>query len=316
MTGVGLGWLQGTVKRVEPAEVVALLGAALGSEPEARAGGTRWYAESVTLGLHAMAAWAPRSRPELGETYFEVRQTALDELGGVRALQLAALLQRLGAQFSRADGYYDDRARHAEPETVAEAFRRGDTLTHLRRMRTIREDVVSGQGAGVVQDGATTYLGSPKSGAMVRVYDKAAESGRPGAGVRWELQVRGDQAKRFVTGAIGAGDELGRYVLGCICGLIDFRDRSGQERADRAPRLDWWAAIVADAQRVRLNGPARVDSLEKRAAWLRNQVGPTLALLWHAYGGHWLNSVLQDGEARLTEADLRLLAARGRTVAP
>ena len=194
--------------------------------------------------------------------------------------------------------------------TKGMAFRRGDTLTHLRRIRAIREDVVSGEAGGVIQDGATTYLGSPKSGAMIRVYDKAAESGRIGAGVRWELQVRGQLAVRFVTGAIEAKQDLGRYVVGCMCGLIDFRDRSGQERGDRAPRLDWWAAVVADGARVRLSGPARVSSLEKRAAWLRNQVAPTLALLWMTYGDEWLNAVLQTGEARLTDADRRLLAKR------
>lgn len=41
MTGVGLGWLQGTVKKVDPQRIVALLASALGSESEARAGGTR-----------------------------------------------------------------------------------------------------------------------------------------------------------------------------------------------------------------------------------------------------------------------------------
>ncbi|HEY8869514.1 MAG TPA: hypothetical protein VIM30_08985 [Candidatus Limnocylindrales bacterium] len=73
MTGVSLGWLQGTVKLAEPEVVVALLATTLGAEPETRDGGTRWYAESVTIGLHALAAWAPRSRPEAVETYLEVR---------------------------------------------------------------------------------------------------------------------------------------------------------------------------------------------------------------------------------------------------
>jgi phage replication initiation protein len=310
MTGVGLGWLQGTIKRVEPQQVLALLAHAIGSEAEDRPGGTRWYSESTTIGLHALAAWAPRNRPDAVETYFEVRQSALDELGGAAALKLAADLQDAGARMSRADGYYDDRSRHAEPAAVAEAFRHGDALTHIRRIREIREFVASGTAAGVILDGATLYIGSPKSDAMVRIYDKAAESGRSDAGIRWELQVRGEQAVRFVAGAVAAGEDLGAYVLGCIRGLVDFRDRTGQERGDRAPLLDWWSAIVADAARVGLNGPAKVDSLARRGAWLARQAAPSLALLYFALGADWLNALLLSGEERLTEAEWRLLGAR------
>jgi hypothetical protein len=310
MTGVGLGWLQGTIKRVEPQQVLALLALAIGSEAEDRPGGTRWYSESATIGLHALAAWAPRNRPDAVETYFEVRQSALDELGGAAALKLATDLQDAGARMSRADGYYDDRSRHAEPAVVAEAFRRGDALTHIRRIREIREFVASGTEAGVIPDGATVYVGSPKSAAMVRVYDKAAESGRSDAGIRWELQVRGEHAVRFVAGAVAAGDDLGAYVLACIRGLIDFRDRTGRERGDRAPLLNWWAAIVADAGRVGLNGPAKVDSLARRGAWLARQAAPSLALLYFALGADWLNALLLSGEERLTETEWRLLGAR------
>jgi hypothetical protein len=160
MTGVGLGWLQGTVKRADPERVLALLAGTIGSEAEGRFGGTRWYSESATIGPHALAAWAPRNRPEAVETYFEVRQSALDELGGAAALRLATELQGAGGRMSRVDGYYDDRTRHAEPAEVADAFRRGDALTHIRRIREIGEFVSSTHDGGAIPDGATTYLGS------------------------------------------------------------------------------------------------------------------------------------------------------------
>jgi hypothetical protein len=306
MTRAGLGWLQGTVKKVDPSEVIALLAATIGWESEARPGGTRWYSESVTIGLHVLVAWAPRDRPDAVETYFEVHQSALDELGGAASLQLAAELLAVGARFSRADGYYDDRLRHAEPGTVAEAFRRGDVLTRLRGIEERRKSVRVGKDGRIV-DAVTVYLGSRKSGALVRVYDKEAESGRSGAGVRWELELHGPHAVRFVAGAIAAGDELGAYVLACIRGLIDFCDRTGEERGDRAALLDWWAAIVGGAGRMGLTGPARVDSLSKRAVWVWRQVAPSLALLYRAFGPNWLKDLLRNGEERLTEADWRLL---------
>ena len=283
-----------------------MLSQTIGSEVEDRPGGTRWYSESATIGLHALAAWVPRNRPDAVETYFEVRQSALDELGGAASLSLAAQLQDLGARFSRVDGYYDDRVRRAEPSAVAEAFRRGDTLTHVRRMKVFDTFTTAPDG-DVIPDGSTVYIGSAKSEAMLRVYDKAAESGRPDAGVRWELQLRHEQAARFVAGAVATGDHLGAHVLACVRGLVDFRDRFGRERGDRAPLLDWWAAIVGDAERVGLNGPAKVDSLAKRGAWLDRQAAPSLALLHFALGPDWLYALLRGGEERLTEADWRLL---------
>ena len=313
MTGVGLGWLQGTVRRKAPERVVELLRGAVGAEPEGRGGGTHWYAESVRVGPHALVAWEPRRRPEAAETYFEVHQTGLDELGGARSLRLAADLHEAGARYTRVDGYYDDHARHAEPPTVAEAFRRGLAVSHIRRVRELREYVLAKGKEDAWPDGATTYLGSPTSEAMVRIYDKAAESGRVDAGVRWEVQMRRRRAEVFAAGAVTAGEGLGAYVLGCIRGLVDFRARAGVVHGDRAPLIDWWAAIVADAARVGLNKPAKVDTLEQRAVWLERQAAPSLALLWIAYGSDWLNELLLSGEGRLSEAQRRLLTVRCRT---
>jgi hypothetical protein len=257
--------------------------------------------------MNILVAWSPRSRPDVAETYVEVRQSGLDELGGLAAIALAAQLLASGVRFSRADGYYDDRARHAEPATVADAFRRGDVLTHIRHFQEIRGFVTDGPDGTAIPSGATTYLGSAKSETRVRVYDKAAESRRPDAGIRWELQLRGKHAARFVDGAVRAREQLGSHVLACIRGLADFRDRSGHERGDRAPLLDWWAAIVGDAERVRLSGPARVDVLADKAAWLDRQAAPTLALCHFAYGPDWLDGLLREGERRLTDSDWKLL---------
>lgn len=306
MTGVGLGWLQGTTKHGDPEYILGLLAQSIGCQADARPGGTRWYGESATVGPNTLVAWAPRSRPNATETYFEVRQAALDELGGIASLALASKLLGAGARVSRADGYYDDQVRHVEPSEVADAWRRGDKLSHIRRMREYRTFATSPDGDAILV-GSTVYIGSAKSEGMLRVYDKAAESGRVGAGVRWELQLRGEHAAQFAAGAVAAGESLGNYILACVRGLVDFRDRSRGDRGDRAPLADWWAAIVVDAGRVGLSGPTRVDSLEKRGAWLSRQAAPSLALLTFAYGGAWLDALLRNGEERLTEGDWRLL---------
>lgn len=212
------------------------------------------------------------------------------------------------AHLTRVDGYYDDQTRHVEPETVAQAFRDGQALSHLARVREIRQYQGRARPDGpMLVAGVTTYLGSPKSEAMVRVYDKAAESGNAGAGVRWEVQLRGKRAGLFLMGAIAAGDHLGAHVLGTIRGLVDFRARPAGVRGDRGRLLDWWAAIVGDADRVTLSLPAKQDSLGRRARWLGRQVAPTLALVGIGYGTDWLNALVEAGEERLTRAQLALV---------
>jgi hypothetical protein len=244
------------------------------------------------------------------ETYVEVRQTGLDALGGQQSLRLAADLLQVGARFTRVDGYYDDRARHAEPPAVAEAFRQRLTVTRIKRVREQRGWVLEDGADEARADGATTYIGSPTSEAMIRIYDKAAESGSAGAGVRWEVQMRRHRAEAFGTAAIATGDALGAYVLGCIRGLVDFRERAGVAHGERAPLAPWWAAIIGDAERVTLNAPVKPDSLERTARWLMRGVAPSLALAGRAYGTDWLNELLASGEERLTEAQLRLLGDR------
>jgi DNA relaxase NicK len=310
MTRAGLGWLQGTVRGADPEKVQALVASTVAESAEARPGGTRWYSESATVGEAILLAWSPRKQPDRAEVYFEVRQTALDELGAEGSLGLARVLVDAGAKFTRADVYLDDRGRRATPGDVAAAFRARHVLTHVRRIRTIEEFVQGEDGA--VLDGSTTYLGSPKSLGMIRVYDKAAESHRADAGVRWEYQARDDHAERFVVGALMAGEQLGAYVLGCICQLVDFRERVRDEHADRAPRLGWWASLLGDAERVSLTGPARVDSLERRASWLARQVAPSLALTTRAYGTGWLRELLAEGDRRLTDEHRRLLPGSKR----
>jgi phage replication initiation protein len=169
---------------------------------------------------------------------------------------------------------------------------------------------MTAEAGDAIPDGATTYLGSSQSEAIVRVYDKAAESGHANAGVRWELQARADRAARFVDGAVHASNGLASYILAAIRGLIDFRERTVNGRADRAALLPWWAAIIGDADRVGLNGPTKVDSLEQRAAWVERQVAPSLAMLVSAYGTDWLRWVLEMGEERLTEHQRRLASGQ------
>ncbi len=307
MTTVGLGWLQATIRSMSSPDVAALVGGAFGSMPEDRDGGNRWYRSSAEVGHWAFLAWSPRTRPGAKETYLEIRQSGFDVLGGKAGIELARQVVGLEAHVTRVDGYYDDRLRRAEPGTVADAFRKRLTLTHLTRVREVQTFVRRGPGA-LEAAGASTYLGSVKSLALIRVYDKAAESGVAGAGVRWEVQLRDERAGSFLQGAVAAGERLGNHVLGTIRGLVDFTQRKDGSRGDRAELLDWWASIIGDAERAMLRLPSKEDGLEQIAMWLYKQVAPSLALVELGYGVEFVRELLNSGARRLTVGQLRLLA--------
>lgn len=302
--GLGWGWLRGTV-RVDVATVRELLGRYLGEVID-QDHGARWYERLALVGTRGSAiAWAPRAAPverEL-EVCFSITQGDCDALGFLQVAQLARELIDLGAHFTRADAYYDDRRRVVDPRVVLDAFRAGRCVTHMRKSSLIDDG----------EDGVTAYLGKRgKSEIFIRVYDKDAEQQvEVGThGVRWEIQANDERAGWLVHLVLLApqGQQAGRFAAALV-GLVDFRERVGIQNGDRAPRLDWWQQLVADAAAARMRAVEVVDSLVKRARWVARQVAPTLGLLLLANEGDlgWLVAACKQGVRRLGRQQLALL---------
>jgi DNA relaxase NicK len=116
--------------------------------------------------------------------------------------------------------------------------------------------------------GATFYLGKRTSDVMLRVYNKAVESGdaRYAGCHRYELEVKGDRAGVTATQLEGAKD-TGRF---CQESVYDWAVRRG---------ITPMFPSVGGRQLV--PGFRRRADVDTKLAWLENQVRPSI---------HWLTS--------------------------
>lgn len=285
MPDVGIGWVRGTV-RVGPEIVLAALRPFFG-QAETRPYGVRWYAAAATLvDRRVTVAWDGYGGAA-GTTLVDVTQTALDHLGWELSLDLLATLRELGLKPSRIDVYVDDRASLADPLQVHDALVAGQVVTHAQgyELRT--------NSAG----GATTYVGSRWSDRYLRAYRTRPMHGYDGT--RWELETKGLAAADVLL-ALTTADQPSAALVAQLVTFVDFRDRVGVQHGDRAPRLAWWLALVGSLERVKGTVRQRIDTLARRALWVRWQVAPSLARLVAApgYGQVWLAETLHEGRRR------------------
>ena len=143
-------------------------------------------------------------------------------------------------------------------------------------------------------NGDTCYVGSKDSDRILRVYDSRGFC-------RMELQATDKRAQQLAEVLDGKHPrDLGRAVVGYITGFIDFV--KPWVNKDRAPRLDWWAAIVKDADRIMPALPAYRPHLDQSWRVFRDQWVPTFALFMRASGGDMdvFDQMLSRGSSRLS----------------
>lgn len=112
---------------------------------------------------------------------------------------------------------------------------------------------------GVGQDGETLYIGAPKSGKRLRIYDKKAEAGTDYEWTRIELQMRSKTATRTVATLIG-GENLGGTIAAVVRDFASFPSSAewllalGHDEIKIAPgekgvsaRLNWLMTTAARA---------------------------------------------------------------------
>lgn len=284
---LGLGWIQGTTRTADRNRVlVALAQIWPGGLVKVRDRGLPWYDRSASVGGRGVfVAWEPRSASSpANEVYIQISQTALDELGWDGQKRLVAVLVKLGLRASRVDVYVDDLARLADPvEQVLAAMVRRDTRSRVKKWKRIDNS----------DGGATVNLGSRSAEFMIRSYRKWAESGDPAAGVRWEMEAKGERAGLVLALIVGSPAPAETFWT-LARSHVDFVDRSGHVRADEAPVLPWWAALVQSADRTRLALPSRSHPLAATFAWHRRAVGPSLVLAYALEGPGYIDRLLRE----------------------
>lgn len=104
---------------------------------------------------------------------------------------------------------------------------------------------------------------------MLRVYDKAAESGGRVDAIRWELECKGRVAVAAMEAMAQPFENQSAAALRYLVGFLDFRERLSGLATKRRPRCRWWASLVEDAQVAVVGPPERGDLDEWRRAYCR-----------------------------------------------
>lgn len=213
---------------------------------------------------------------------------------------------------TRIDLCIDDRDRIAEINQVVEARERGNffNVSHT----SIQKSSKRGQAEGV-----TIYFGHPSSHKRLRVYDKDIESNGATKGVRWEAQFRKQAARHILFEVLEKCDHsvetLVEFIRDCVTGLVDFRDRSGNDpNRARCKCLPWFEAfcnaLKSNPIRIRIG---TIQPLVQRSIdWIDKSVAQSLAVVKSVLGADfpaYLNSVLSDGYARLNNRKRELIKA-------
>lgn len=341
---VGLGWLRFTCSVNHLDYWRECIRKYFRSELQDSHKGWNGYQQSLNGVMSILLAYTPvmteAERNELGvkrspnEGYLtvDIPQTALDSLSGEQLIEfLIDVYGCEGVRFTRTDVYYDDYCKIISPEAVHHACKLGGVgVPRYNRSRGWDEyDLRKGRNASF-----TVYFGSTRSDKMVRFYDKAAESNGEQNCYRWETEFKGKYAEEVQSYLLEALEQAVSQdsieaSLTIICnaykslikGSISFHEiplgtkpsSLGRNWAKRSPLTWWWKELLAGLDPAKLTVSRVKPSLSGAVDWIKSQVAPSLALIrlvykdWGMPFNAWLQSVLEDGEARWSQRHAQII---------
>ena len=234
-------------------------------------------------------------------------------------------VHEMGAKFRRCDVAMDDAGEGCgwNMDTIHQAVRDGTVISLFEKTSVNEEAELKRRDksdAPNKKTGDTRYFGNrKKSDSFVRFYNKGMEQALPADfhWVRCELVTKKDNADALVKGIILGGLE---YVAEVMLHYIDFKQISETDtNMSRWPTAPWWVGFLDTVKKRSLGVAPAVASLEKGAAWIRQQAAITLSLMYEAAGGvvleaadgslDWLMSIMVEGRRRQRPHHRAMLAA-------
>lgn len=196
----------------------------------------------------------------------------LDALSGIATFtRLDLAIDDIGCSYYSCD----DISRLAENQQVISRFKKFE----IRNPRTLSDGTKKGH---------TVYFGSRKSEIMLRIYDKKLEQiGRnidcPYEWIRWELELKGDRAKRAVQLLLDT-HSISMVCMGILNHYIRFIVKDNPVRG-RCTNEPVWDAFLEDAENLSLYIPEDTKTVEDTKRWIDKYVGASLSLVIEADGG-------------------------------
>lgn len=314
--GVLVDWFRVTLPAGSQEQAIERLGGAVG-----RRGGWRgWYDRGAEIAGGGAVAWC-------AEAAAAERQGVLVELPGEACAALGDRLEKFmrwcleqGGRVARVDYAIDDRRGRVTYERLVACTDTGRVVSSARRCNWWL-----GADVGGPRDGWTLYVGRPGSQAMIRIYDKAAESGvgqapvvtgeasgwergrgwvapRPRAARPWvrvEIVCRDDFAQAMTLEVFKRGP---RAVVEQIRRRLRFVEEpdGADSNVYRWPVCGWWRSVLSFVAvgKCLLPGESARGTVDRWRGWVERAVAPVLAAICAADGIEALAEIVRMGEER------------------
>lgn len=227
-------------------------------------------------------AW---KRKNTGMTPFGMNATLYNLFDFNLLLDLLDALSEI-ATFTRVDlaiddigcNYYscDDIVKLIEQHRLISKFKKYDT-----RMPRVLSDGT--------KEGHTIYLGSRKSEAMLRIYDKQLEFTKnhvpefPYEWIRWEMELKKERANQVIKKLLET-HSLSAVCIGILNQYVRFIEPDNPQKT-RCSNTPIWNAFIGDMQKMSLYVPKNPKTIEDTKRWIDKYVGASLSAVIEADGG-------------------------------
>jgi hypothetical protein len=211
---------------------------------------------------------------------------------------------------TRIDIALDDHEKFIKMETITQAFR---AENFFNASETEYED----SGKRRQDRGITLYFGSKKSDKRLCIYDKTIESAKRILGNRWEGRFRRIAARvamfQWIQANLKDENTVERWCTNVVTGLIDFRDRSGDDpNRLRCKVLDWYQQLCDRLRAVpaRIRKPIVAMTMQRSIDWIVKSVAPSIFSLKSVLGDDFspfFQSLLTQGADRLSNPRRKLI---------
>lgn len=223
-----------------------------------------------------------------------------------------AEVQSFAGRFTRIDVAYDDFQYLVDLDLIKDKITNGLYRTRFKSVRLTQELSTSDN----ARIGETIYFGSPSSSTLLRIYDKALETGRTGEFPHWvriELQLRSENANNFVLQCLKADSTVGEVFSGVIKNYLVFINNNGDCNKSRWPMADFWESIIGNIDKLQVTSKPIEKTLKDIKSWIEKQIIPSLVLLsvdkeLNIRDLSWICNMIIESIKRLNNKHLNILA--------
>ena len=308
-TGLSIDWLSISVQPTPTADVdvdqvVLATSLAVGCEPgdwTLLEIGKYGYRQAMLGPAGAQIWWDSPGRDDI---HITLPGQACQVAGEKRLRSFIKYALAHGGKASRCDVNMDDYRRLIEPAAALVEIQGPNAVTHARAWTVIHGGEVGAEDV----TGITLMVGAPSSRQRLRIYDKGMESDGELDCVRWELQARKQAAETLVQQLAAA--EWATVIRARMMAFIDFRDADSHSETEKRVRLTWWEKLMLGVKKGRVYLPKPLKTIDEVHSWLRDSIGPSLALVMAALDGDlgFVTSIVDYGRVRWKPRHRAMLA--------